>query len=77
MLSFARRGGGERSDRLIRVARVIAAAENTFGSTEKAHRWLRRPTTVRRRRGARAPRHSEGSRQVERLLFRIDHGVAA
>lgn len=68
----------EQSDRLIRVARVIAAAENTFGSTEKAHRWLRRPTTAL---DGDAPLAlldtSEGSRQVERLLFRIDHGLGA
>ena len=68
----------DQSDRLIRVARVIAAAESTFGSTEKAHRWLRRSTTAL---DGDAPLElldtSEGSRQVERLLLRIDHGLAA
>ncbi len=68
----------DQSDRLIRVARVIAAAEDTFGSTEKAHRWLRRPTTAL---DGEAPLElldtSEGSRQVERLISRIDHGLAA
>jgi putative toxin-antitoxin system antitoxin component (TIGR02293 family) len=34
----------EQSDRLIRVARVLAAAEETFGNQEKAGAWLRRPT---------------------------------
>ena len=34
----------EQSDRLIRVARVLAAAEKTFGNQEKAGAWLRRPT---------------------------------
>ena len=68
----------DQSDRLIRVAQVIAAAEETFGSMDKAHRWLRRPTTAL---GGNAPLElldtSEGSRQVERLLTRIDHGLAA
>ena len=68
----------DQSDRLIRVARVVAAAEATFGSAEKAARWLRRPTTAL---GGDKPIDlldtSEGSRQVERLLTRIDHGLAA
>ena len=76
-----RRGLGaltpDQSDRLIRVARVIAAAEETFGSSEKAHRWLRRKTTAL---GGDAPLDlltSGGARQVERRLSRIDHGLAA
>src|SRR5882757_7510896 len=36
----------DQSDRLIRVARILAAAEETFGSREKAGAWLRRPTTL-------------------------------
>src|SRR5271166_3033630 len=34
----------EQSDRLIRAARLLANAEETFGSAEKAGLWLRRPT---------------------------------
>jgi len=67
----------DQSDRLMRVVRVIAAAENTFGSLEKAHRWLRRPTTALEGDAPLALLDtSEGSRQVERLLARIDHGLA-
>ena len=40
----------EQSDRLVRVARVIAAAEETFGSREKAGTWLRRRHDCARRR---------------------------
>lgn len=68
----------DQSDRLARVARVIAKAEETFGNKEKAARWLRRPT---------APLNGEeplklldteaGARLVEELLIRIDHGIAA
>jgi putative toxin-antitoxin system antitoxin component (TIGR02293 family) len=68
----------EQSDRLVRVARVLAAAEETFGSREKAGAWLRRPTQVL---AGEAPLHlldtDEGARAVETLLGRIGHGIAA
>ncbi len=68
----------EQSDRLVRVARVIAAAEETFGSREKAGTWLRRPTTVL---AGESPLElldtDEGAREVETLLGRIAHGIAA
>jgi putative toxin-antitoxin system antitoxin component (TIGR02293 family) len=68
----------EQSDRFVRVVRAIAAAENTFGSPEKASRWLRRPT---RALDGDTPLGlldtSEGTREVEELLHRIDHGLAA
>jgi len=68
----------EQSDRLMRAVRVIAAAEETFGSKEKAAAWLRRPTTALE---GHAPitllDTSEGALQVETLLTAIDHGIAA
>lgn len=68
----------EQSDRLVRVARVLAAAEETFGSQEKAGLWLRRPTTAL---AGEAPLHrldtDAGSREVEALLGHIGHGIAA
>jgi putative toxin-antitoxin system antitoxin component (TIGR02293 family) len=68
----------EQSDRLARVMRVIGAAEETFGNEAKAARWLRRPTNAL---DGEAPLGlldtSEGAREVERLLSRIDHGLAA
>ena len=36
----------EQSDRLLRAARVIAAAEETFGAREKAATWLHRSTAA-------------------------------
>lgn len=48
-LSHRRKVGSltpQQSDRLVRVVRVIAAAEETFGLQEKAARWLRRPTAA-------------------------------
>jgi putative toxin-antitoxin system antitoxin component (TIGR02293 family) len=68
----------EQSDRLVRVARLIAVAEETFGSQEKARLWLRRPTTAL---GGERPLDlldtDAGARQVETLLGRIGHGIAA
>ncbi|WP_284947369.1 type II RES/Xre toxin-antitoxin system antitoxin [Acidisoma cladoniae] len=68
----------EQSDRLIRVARILASAEETFGDRDKAGIWLRRPTTAL---AGEQPLSlldtDEGTREVERLLGRIDHGLAA
>lgn len=68
----------EQSDRLVRVARVLAAAEETFGSRDKAGVWLRRPTTAL---AGESPLQlldtDEGARTVEMLLGRIGHGIAA
>jgi putative toxin-antitoxin system antitoxin component (TIGR02293 family) len=68
----------EQSDRLIRSARILAGAEETFGSQEKAAKWLRRPTTAL---AGEKPIDlldtSEGADQVEALLGRIGHGIAA
>lgn len=68
----------EQSDRLIRVARVLAIAEETFANPAKAHAWLRRPTEVL---GGEKPLDfldtEEGAREVETLLGRIAHGIAA
>lgn len=68
----------EQSDRLVRAARVIAEAEETFGSQDKAGKWLRRPTEAL---GGEKPiallDTSEGAAEVEALLGRIAHGIAA
>lgn len=68
----------DQSDRLSRVTRIIALAREAFGDDEKAKVWLRRPT---------APLDGEsplqildtdqGVREVETLLGRISHGIAA
>lgn len=68
----------EQSDRLIRAARILAWADDTFGDPEKAGRWLRRATSAL---GGERPLDlldtDEGAREVETLLGRIDHGLAA
>lgn len=77
-----RRGLGrlspEQSDRIVRLLRMIGLAEDTFGSAAKAHRWLRLPTAAL---AGNAPIDlldtEVGARQVEMLLGRIAHGIAA
>ena len=65
----------DESDRLLRLARVGAQAAATLGSEEKAVHWLRRPN---RALGNRAPLDlidsDIGTRQVEEVLGRIEHG---
>ncbi|PZW47106.1 putative toxin-antitoxin system antitoxin component (TIGR02293 family) [Humitalea rosea] len=68
----------EQSDRLVRILRVIDFTEQTFADPARAHAWLRRPTTAL---GGEAPLDlldtDPGARQVESLLGRIAHGIAA
>ncbi len=65
----------EESDRVLRVIRVLSAAEATYGSRERALAWLRRPQT---RLDSRSPlsllKTDTGSRIVEELLVQIDEG---
>lgn len=68
----------EQSDRLLRVVRLLALAEDTFGDHDKAAIWLRRPT---RPLADECPLDlldtDAGVRRVEDLLGRIAHGIAA
>ncbi|MFN2386218.1 MAG: antitoxin Xre/MbcA/ParS toxin-binding domain-containing protein, partial [Thermoanaerobaculia bacterium] len=66
----------DESDRLLRLGRVAALAEETLGSRQKAARWLRAPN---RALGGEVPLRlldtDPGSRRTEDELFRISHGV--
>ncbi len=68
----------EQSDRLLRILRILDEADGVFGAPDKAARWLRRPTAPL---GDSAPLDlldtDIGTREVERLLARIAHGIAA
>lgn len=68
----------DESDRLYRVARIAARAEEVFGGKEKAAAWLRR---ANRALGGDRPlalvRTDLGTLQVEEVLGRIEHGVAS
>lgn len=68
----------EESDRVVRIARITALAEQVFGNAEKAARWLRK---LKRRLDNRAPLDlldtEAGGRLIEDWLRQIDHGMAA
>ena len=72
----ARRLGPEESDRLLRVGRLAAQAEEVLGDRQRATRWLHE---ANRALGGRAPLgeldSDLGARQVEDVLVRIAHGV--
>ncbi len=67
----------DESDRLVRLARIAALAEQTQGNPVRAGRWLCAPNSALG--DAVAPIHwldtDLGSREVEELLIRIAHGV--
>lgn len=64
------------SDRLVRLARILAYAIEVFGDEENATKWLRRPN---RALGGDIPLTlldtDVGSREVEAILGRIQYGV--
>lgn len=79
--TIARRKKGQKlradeSDRLLRLARIGAQAAEVLGSEEKAARWLRKPN---RALGNRVPLelldNDVGTKEVEDILGRIEHGV--
>jgi len=68
----------EQSDRLARILRVIEAAEQVFGEARKAAAWLRRPSSALNDHAPLDLLDTDlGTRQVESLLGRIAHGIAA
>ena len=66
----------DESDRLLRLGRIAAMAEEVLGTREKAAAWLQDPN-----RALGGPRPLDrldtdlGARQVEQILGRITHGV--
>ena len=72
----AQRFVAEESDRLTRLARIVAMAEETLGEPGKAGRWLQK---ANRALGGVVPLDhlvtDVGTRRVEEVLGRIGHGV--
>jgi putative toxin-antitoxin system antitoxin component (TIGR02293 family) len=68
----------EESDRAVRLLRIQTVAEDTFGSKEKAHAWLRRPLSEL---GGETPldtaQTDAGARVIETILAKIAWGAAA
>lgn len=79
--TLARRKSGARfvadeSDRIVRLARIAALAEDVLGSAERAGRWLQKSNrALRGSRPLELLRTELGARQVEGILGRIGHGV--
>ena len=74
----SRKLAADESDRLYRLARIAGQAVGAFGTEEKASAWLRRPN---RALNNELPIHlldrDVGTRQVEDILGRIEHGVVS
>jgi putative toxin-antitoxin system antitoxin component (TIGR02293 family) len=68
----------EESDRAVRLARVTSFAEQVFGESERAWRWLRQ---AKDQFDGRSPLEvlgtEAGARLVEELLYQIDDGLVA
>jgi putative toxin-antitoxin system antitoxin component (TIGR02293 family) len=66
----------DESDRTMRLARIFAKAEDTFGRPEKAARWMQTPNLAL---GDEVPLElldtDAGARTVEEVLYRIDYGM--
>ena len=66
----------DESDRLFRLGRIAALAEEVLGSREKAGNWLHQPNRVLANQIPLRNLDTDlGARQVEDLLLRISHGV--
>ena len=68
----------DESDRVVRVARVVALTQEVFGDRGRGWKWLR---DAKRHFQGRTPLNmlatEAGARLVEELLYRIDDGMAA
>ncbi len=68
----------EESDRVVRLTRIQALAEDVFGDADKANRWLREKLGIL---DGKSPlevaRTDAGARLIEQLLAKMDWGAAA
>lgn len=68
----------DESDRLVRLARIQALAEDVFGDAGKANRWLRADLGILDGKPPIELAQTEaGARVVEQILAKIDWGAAA
>jgi len=66
----------DEADRTVRLARILALAEQIFGNRDKALVWLRTPDERLHDRTAISMLDTEiGGRIVEKMLWQIDEGV--
>jgi putative toxin-antitoxin system antitoxin component (TIGR02293 family) len=68
----------EESDRLVRLARIQALAEDMFGDSTRANRWLREPLgELSGKPPLELAQTEAGGRVIEQILAKIDWGAAA
>jgi putative toxin-antitoxin system antitoxin component (TIGR02293 family) len=68
----------EESDRLVRLTRVQALAEDVFTDAGKANRWLRESLAILDGKSPLEVARTEvGARLIEQLLAKLDWGAAA
>jgi putative toxin-antitoxin system antitoxin component (TIGR02293 family) len=68
----------DESDRAVRLLRVQTIAEDTFGDTAKANRWLRQPLMELAGEAPLVVAQTEaGARVVETILAKVAWGAAA
>lgn len=66
----------EETDRIVRVARIVALADEVFGDHSKALLWLRtEDDRIGGRRLLSLLRTDAGGRLIESMLWQIDEGV--
>jgi len=66
----------DESDRLLRIARILAIAEEVFEDRENAREWLCEPNPVLNMEKPLSLLDTDiGTRQVDDLLMRIEHGI--
>jgi putative toxin-antitoxin system antitoxin component (TIGR02293 family) len=66
----------EETDRALRLARIAIEADRVFGGGDKASRWLRKPNRALGDQPPLALLETEtGTRIVDELLIRIEHGM--
>jgi len=68
----------EQSDRLARVVRIATRAEEALADPKKAASWLRHPNrALSGKKPIQLLESDVGARMVERVLTRIEYGVAS
>ena len=68
----------EESDRVVRLARIQALAEDVFADVAKANRWLREGLGILDDKSPlEVARTEAGARLIEQILAKIDWGAAA
>ncbi len=68
----------DESDRLVRMTRIQALAEDVFDDGEKASRWLRQPLgELSGKPPLEVAQTEAGARLIEQILAKIDWGAAA